>query len=455
MNIWGKNMPELMKIAKAGKQNFVKSGIIFSVKNGLAKLRKAAVNCDEDWTYRTILKLYGTPLLQYESGPCSTSPIRLAEGYGIEKADCEELKAIDAAINSEFTDIDHSFEAVKPLLGLLEDGIYLLADAEITPTDGEGHFFWDIDPKFHFYDATINDYYLGCARDLDILSSEILDPLFLYPSQSAALFNRKRADYYAELFMKSENPPRAIAYNFHGGMNVLLDGHHKAAAAAMLGQKLKCLLIIPSYEVYSSTKNGRSAKLGFTDKIYLKLEKSDADLDEIFRLPKPIEEIKAEEPCFADIMYRKRKWEDEFVNSAKKYPDALTNALEKHFDIPYRYDEIVQYLAENVTDRDGIMKYKSQDPFGFYTKNGNDPTNVLGLIIKKAQYNSDRRLKQTAIALFRYDYDYMLSADSLRYLMMFRDDSEVEEMFIGIVADASVYDRFGHIAADFWEDIAE
>ena len=40
MNIWGKNMPELMKIAKAGKQNFVKSGIIFSVKNGLASWEK-------------------------------------------------------------------------------------------------------------------------------------------------------------------------------------------------------------------------------------------------------------------------------------------------------------------------------------------------------------------------------------------------------------------------------
>ena len=452
MSIRENKTPELIKISKVKETGFIKSGIIFCVKNGLAKINNVQVECDDEWSYESILKIYETPVLQFDSGYCSTSPSRLAEGYGIEKVDCDELKAIDAAINSGYVDIDHSFEAVKPLLGLLKDGIYLLADAEITPTDGEGNFFWDIDPKFHYYNATISDYYLGCIDECDIYGCSVLDPIFLYPSQSAALFNRERAKYYAELFKSSDAPPRAIAYNFESGMNVLLDGHHKAAAAAMLGQKLKCLLIIPSGRMCGKDKEDRFCRITFTDDIFINIDKSDAEIDKMMSDLKDEENNGPKEPGFADIMYRKRKWEDIFIENAKKYPDAETNALEKYFGIPERYDEMVSYLAENATDKTSLRDFINCNVFDLIKSDAEDMILVLRLLLKKAAYENDKRLKDTAIAAFGLDHSYHLSADALRYLRQFGNDKEVEALFISIISDEREYDRFGHIAAGFWKD---
>lgn len=452
MSIWENKTPELIKIYRIGESGPVKSGIVFCVKDGLAKLRKAEVECEDEWTYENILEIYGTPILQYESGSSSTSPVRLAAGYGIEKADCDELKAVDAAINSEYIDIDHSFEAVKPLLGLLEDGIYLLADAEITPTDGEGHFFWDIDPKFHYYDATISDYYLGCIDECDIYWCEVLDPIFLYPSQSADLFNRERAEYYAELFISSEEPPRAIAYNFRAGMNVLLDGHHKAAAAAMLGQKLKCLLIMPSHRTYGKAKGESFYRIDFTDDIYINIDKDDSEIDRMISDLKDKEDNAAKKPCFADILFRKRKWEDTFTDNSKKYPDAETNALEKYFGIPERYDEMINYLAENVIEKKSVRELINGNVFELRINDADGMVLVLRLLLEKAAFENDMRLKYTAMSAYSLDECYSLSADALRYLIQFRNDTEVEELFIRIISDESKYDRFGHIAAAYWED---
>ena len=48
-----------------------------------------------------------------------------AAGYGIKKADCVELREI----NAEFVSAEKSPETAAPLSGLLKDGVYLLTDA--------------------------------------------------------------------------------------------------------------------------------------------------------------------------------------------------------------------------------------------------------------------------------------------------------------------------------------
>jgi hypothetical protein len=48
------------------------------------------------------------------------------------------------------------------------------------------------------------------------------------------------------MLKSDKNPPRALAYHYSGFMNLLLDGHHKACAAASLGKYVRCLTIIPA-----------------------------------------------------------------------------------------------------------------------------------------------------------------------------------------------------------------
>ena len=446
---------QITPITKVEEKGFVKSGMIFTVKNGLGKLQKKWVDSDDDWASQGMLMLGETPITQFDGSVSSTSPAMLAEGYGIENADCEELKAIDTAINSGYIDIENSFEIIKPILGLLKDGCYLLADAEITPTDGNGKFFWDIDPKFRFYNCTAADYYLGCVQDCDIYGVEMLDPIFLYPSQSAALFDPERADFYTELFRKEEEPPRAIAYNFMNGMNVLLDGHHKAAAAAKLGIALKCLVIIPAWESWFVV-DGKSCKsLNFTDDIKFSDKLRDKDVEQIIAENDVPYDKQPKEPAFADIMYRKREWDHEYTKNADKYVTAEEHALEKHFDLLHRYDEAADYLCENVKDKDDFRKYIKEDKFFKSDKRDNRDKSTyvaMRLMFKRAENMGDKRLKTAAMAAFKLDCEYMLSADALKYLRILGDDREVEDLFVSIISDVELYERFGNIAADFWED---
>ena len=63
--------------------------------------------------------------------------------------------------------------------------------------------------------------------------------------------------HYEEV-LRSGGAPRAIAYHEHGFISALLDGHHKATAAARLGRTVNCLTIIP----YSGFSTGNLYTIG-------------------------------------------------------------------------------------------------------------------------------------------------------------------------------------------------
>mgnify|MGYP003364032401 FL=1 len=58
-------------------------------------------------------------------------------------------------------------------------------------------------------------------------------------------FTQERVDYYTQRFDTTDTFPRAIAFYCAEGISVLLDGHHKACAAARLGRQLPCITIFP------------------------------------------------------------------------------------------------------------------------------------------------------------------------------------------------------------------
>lgn len=238
---WNNTAVNLIKEIDTAKAWWCSSAVMFSVKNGRNTIFGIDGPENDDYEHSSLLQLNGKALVQSRLPMCPTCAGMLATGYGIENIDCPELKAARGCMNSEYTGIWDTAEKIKPLLGLLSDGYYALADIRCFPSDGEGHFFYEVPNELKRYEATCAGYY----SNYDFSCCEHF-PLFLYPTQSSSLIDSERVEYYANILKSEEKAPRALAYHYSGFMNLLLDGHHKACASASLGKTLRCLVIIPA-----------------------------------------------------------------------------------------------------------------------------------------------------------------------------------------------------------------
>ena len=114
--------------------------------NGTLKWEPRGKN--EDWSQQYALTLRGTPLIVHNAPECPTCAGMLATGYGLDKADAPELQQISDAINAPYVDLDTSIASMAPLLGLQSSGLYVIAEGDSFPADGNGNFFWDVPDAF-------------------------------------------------------------------------------------------------------------------------------------------------------------------------------------------------------------------------------------------------------------------------------------------------------------------
>lgn len=232
------------RIIECGKPDtggsvWCREGLVFRVVNGLGRLCHVCGPDDKDDYYRCQLRLDDVPLVQGYYAVCPTCYGMLATGYGIENVKCEELDGIRETLNQNYTGISTAFSDLSPLLKLLPDGYYMLADVELAPTDGH-RFFYNVPNDLSTYSAACDTYYNN-----ELLSCLDSFPAFLFPTQSSASIDEARVDEYRKALQNGAEI-RGLAYHEKGFLCALLDGHHKAIAAAQLGIKLKCLVIIPA-----------------------------------------------------------------------------------------------------------------------------------------------------------------------------------------------------------------
>lgn len=234
-------MPDIKVICEIDTDEYpwCNSAVLLRVTDGKTALTRRCGEEDKDY-YHTFsqLLLNGKPLVQATLPICSTCSGLLAAGYGIENISCAEIEQVRQTVNGEFTDIRAEAKQLSPLLGLLSDGYYVLADVPHYPTNGEGRFFYDIPNELTSMQAACAEYY-----DHEFLTTVESFPAYLYPTQSDELLNDERVRHYVDEFRSGKNP-HGIAYHEAGFVSALLDGHHKAAAAAQLGISLNCLTII-------------------------------------------------------------------------------------------------------------------------------------------------------------------------------------------------------------------
>ena len=386
--------------------------------NGAEKLK---IFCSE-------IRLNNTPLVQINTPDCPTSNSLLATGYGIENANCDELMEIQKEINADFISLENSIKAMNPLLKLFETGFYMIAEAECYPTDGNGNFFWNVPNKLIDSPATG----LAYLRDSDTYCV-FNQPVYLYPTQTTDCYNEERVKYYINKFNNTDNnEPRAIVYNFGGFINFIIDGHHKACAAALLGKPLKCLLII---------KGEYSINYGEDNQIYLKFLNSEIKKEDIPMKYQPF--LKEKKKNWGSIIINegtvnKRKWEDKYINSAKKYPSLLEYAT-KVDDLIYENieisDELINYCLINF-DKDSQIKARKIF------------RNLELLDVKKAKDFAIRYAKASLKQKISNDLKLVI----YNFLVNMKNNTEIEQIFINyIVYNENKDDPVLELINSYWK----
>ena len=372
------------------------------------------------------LTLRGAPLLSWLAAVCETSESWLCTGWGLDTAECPELDALRETLNGGFTRLEEAVPALSPLLELLPEGVYVLAESDAYPAGGCGQFFWGVSDCLEPNPATA----LVWLSDDDYdYNYERIPPKFLYPSQRRSRLDMERVDYYKERLRQDGPLPHGLAVYVTEGMSVLLDGHHKAAAAALLGRTLPCLTVLP-LGYYRLDNPKQSACFG---PIVVPVE----DISGV-KLPKePWRYTKGSGPLpkgrLADA-----ELPEALLAAGKRYPTAEGYALVSAAEISYPTDrELETWLA---------------DP-GLYR-----PQLRGALVVLRSR--EDPRSKNTALRCAAIgDAHCSLKVEAFQVLAELKGDPDVEAFFIDYFVSleeppsvhVSAQDYLTQIAHSFWD----
>lgn len=213
--------------------------LLIQVRQGKGALRIREYVDHSRWGYPVIAQaMIGDKVLVEATMEYGTSFDYLTAGYGIEKLDLDELMSVRDKSNAPYGGIEAAAENLRLFFGLLSDGTYLLVDHQAFPSCGRreessssNDYFWNADYQYNYL---LKDYPLN-----------YFFPAYLFPSESASAFDPKRMEHYLALEPGSYRFPRLISIYLSGGMALIINGHHKAAAAAYTGQNARCLSIMP------------------------------------------------------------------------------------------------------------------------------------------------------------------------------------------------------------------
>lgn len=366
------------------------------------------VFCDHADRYLSQIMLYDTPLIQINAPECPTCCSLLASGYGIQNADCPQLQEVRDRLNAPFVSLEASIEDLRPLLILLESGLYIIADAECYPSDGEGHFFWDIDNKPKEYAATAGVYHTDTFAYTDG------QPVYLFPTQDSDCYDASRVEHYRRIMEDGSRTPRAVVYNFTAFMNFVLDGHHKACAAALQHTPLKSIIIIPLSSMEYRFTGGRPVpeKLCFSS-ISIPVN----DIPEQYVPPLHEKQTSPFPITITKGTIAHRVWEDTYTYGAQCFPSVMELAEILEADISIDddiHDDTIQELLHSADIED---------------------SKKLEAVLYILKWRNDPRLKQTLMACASRKFHHSLSVKAYQMLSDMRNDPDIEQFFITYIAE--------------------
>ncbi|MDS0525516.1 cytoplasmic protein [Clostridium sp. SHJSY1] len=389
-------------------QTLNSSEILFSVKNGLAKLNSDFIK-NENEEIKLTYFLEDTPLIMINSEYCPTcfSMIQLAEGR--ESVDNKIISILNNI--NEIENLEDGFHKIKSILSLLHDGYYILKETELIPTDGEENYFWNLNSKSKNYNASADYYY----PNYGVIYGQ---PKFMVPSQGTNCYNNERVEYYREKIKNGEKL-YGIAIELGGFLALLIDGHHKATASYLEGKTLSCITIIRPYK-YNNYNIGEEG-INYLGK-YIPFNKLNNSKD-----------IKD--------YYNK----DNNTSSADKYKKLILeekqtiqiNIGNSRVNFPCYDDIALSYLAEDTSEE------KVTELLNYI---GEYPLEELKYVFYNFKVNNKAKARELCFKILSLICFQEIWDICIEFLSSYRDE-EVEEIFINIIVEYDQYNcsNYGNI----------
>ena len=182
--------------------------------------------------------LHDMPLAFWQATDCGTCAKLIQAGFD----GAEEVSRQVQLIQSLTIDVlqQPASTWIDRLMGILElfpRGFYYLTLLDYSPTDGNGNFFWDV------FQVERTWYALTQGRMPNETYPDPYQnrpPCFLAPSQSPTNFSYESLNRAKDSY--NTHPGLALELRQQGAL--LLDGHHRATAAALAGKPFACLTIV-------------------------------------------------------------------------------------------------------------------------------------------------------------------------------------------------------------------
>ena len=261
-----RSMPRLEYVADVHPRvHFCREAALLRLKGGLDKLV-----CRDNGGLRSKerceLYLGGTLLAEAYIPGCGTCSTLFRAGYGdglMNESACREVRD---GINAGYAGLKRAAGLLAPFVGLMTSGLYVVADIDLFPVMNYGtvlEHFWDVPDytsELHFLHWFVG----GGTEELDA-------PMFLAPTQRAAVMNPARVEEYRQRLGEGDRFPRAVALYLNGGVALLLDGHHKAAACAAEGVPVRTLVVFrveDAQPVKAALDEGRRLYLHHTKSLH-------------------------------------------------------------------------------------------------------------------------------------------------------------------------------------------
>lgn len=136
--------------------------------------------------------------------------------------------------------------SAMPALELLSEGLYVVHESKMLPSDGCKHFFWN---RYN-----VSREVAGTAEKDAAIGEANFSPVFLMPSLHATSYSHGRMLAQADKARK-EKQPGGVAYHISGMYSVLLEGHHTATACLLTDVDFRCVVIEPLRDVIYDTSD--------------------------------------------------------------------------------------------------------------------------------------------------------------------------------------------------------
>lgn len=173
-------------------------------------------------------------------------------------------KRVAVARDDYFINNKSMLGALQPIIDYIKNGLYIIYEEDMIPTDGSGNFFWSSYLVNHELSGS-STFNAGCPAD------RVIPPAFLVPTENIANFSEANIKDVSDR-VKIEDGAYGLCFHLSGMFCALLSNHNEVTAALMMNKKVRCLIIEPIKNLCFASSSKKSDDSQDTDEDSLPTE---------------------------------------------------------------------------------------------------------------------------------------------------------------------------------------